>query len=91
MNNIFCIEKKQEERHWRMLRVSHLESMKQTWNNCKQRNKDIEVEQCLHDDDMLASSESAKKDILKKDSKRLLSVKSIQKVKTEKASVLVVW
>lgn len=57
MNNIFCIEKKQEERHWRMLRVSHFESMKQTWNNCKQRNKDIEVE---HDDDMLASSESAK-------------------------------
>ena len=87
MNNIFCIEKKQEERHWRMLRVSHFESMKQTCNNCKQRNKDIEVE---HDDDMLVSSESAKKDILK-DSKRLLSVKSIQKVKTEKALVLVVW
>lgn len=39
------------------------------------KNKDIEVEQCVHDDDMLASSQLAKKSVLKQDYKRLLSVK----------------
>ena len=55
------------------------------------KNKDIEVEQCVHDDDMLASSQLAKKSVLKQDYKRLLSVKWIQKIKTEKTLVLMVW